>query len=365
MIRSKFFSEEEKDIIKLIADNCASEPVCILDFLKENFFIDNALLYNPQKRLINLAIPITNPNRLIEISKLWDLFILIQYLEDNFFISSMPFNGDKSKSLKCVWSKAPTDFQIVDGAIKFGQDYTWIDGKFLEKGKLIMQCYSVPEQFYDHFELLFKYIHATKRLFDLIECDFKSFDELALEELKQQSQKLEDLAKEIKKQSNELKTQSKEAKNQSNELKTQSEEAKNQSKELKIQSREARKQTLEASKQSKEANRQTTYSLFVFIISLITLLLSCKLNSCNNTSNSKQETSQTAISVIDSSLNIYVKDSISSELKSIKAYTQDIRHHQNDSVILKTPLQSKGTSNSPKNRVFPRTDSRSINKAGN
>lgn len=366
MIKSSFFSSEEKDIIKLIAEKCSSEPVCVLDFLKDNFFVDNALLYNPKERKIALAIPVENKNAKKEIARLWDLFTLFRYLDDNSFTASMPFDGDKQSQLKCIWNKAQSpEPEIKGNDIIIAGKYIWSNGQIYEGGKPIMQCYMVPDQFYNNFELLFKYTHATKRLTDLIECNFKSFDELTLEELKQQSLKLEELAKEIRKQSNELKTQSKEAKNQSDQLEIQSNEAKSQSEELKSQSREAKKQSIEASRQSKEAKCQTKISVGVIILTLITGIITTILSSCDVTLDPEQEIFKKPISVIDSSLNLFAKDSINQEIKDIKNYSQDIRLHQNDSVIIKSPLQSKEANKSPQNRVPQKAGSRSVNKAAN
>jgi len=352
MIKSSFFSTEEKEIIKLIANKCSAEPVCVLNFLRDNFFLENALLYNPKERKIYLAVPIDNKNAKKEIAKLWDLFVLFKFLDDNFFTASFPFEGDKESLVKCIWSKASSPDCRKDGSdIIINEKYKWSGFQIFDEGKLVMQCFAIPDQFYNNFELLFKYTHATKRLTDLIECNFKSFDELALDELKAQSRKLENLAKEIKKQSNDLKTQS--------------DEAKNQSRELKRQSREAKIQSLEASKQSKEAKCQTKISVAIVILTLITGIVTCILSSCDVTLDPKQEIFKNPIWVKDSSLNIYVKDSISSELKSIKDYSHDIRHHQNDSVIIKSPLQSKQTNKSPQNKVPTKTESRSTNKTTN
>ena len=339
MIRSSFFSDEEKKIISLITEKCAKEPVCILDFLKDHFFIENALLYDPQNKLIILASPLAKDTK-EEIAKFWDLYVLFKYLEDNAFIVSVPFDGDKKNPLKCIWSKAPNPNCKRDGdAYIITEKYKYSNPYILEDGKPFMQGYIIPGRFYDNFELFFKYTHATKRLVEFVACNFKSFDEFALEKLDQQSQKLKQMAAEIK--------------NQSDQLETQTNEIKKQSKELRRQSREAKKQSLEASRQSREAKCQTKISFTIVVLTLLTGIISCLLSRCSTNLNPEQEIFKNPINVIDSSLNIFVKDSINLKLN-------DIRLHQNDSLSIKLPSQLKVIEKNPK--ISPKPASRITKK---
>lgn len=327
MIRSSSFSNEEKKIIKLIVEKCATEPVCILDFLRDNYFIENALLYDPQNKLIAFASPLEK-NIKEETAKFWDLYILFKYLEDNMFIVSVPFDGDKKNKLKCIWSKAPNPNCNRDGnSYIITENYKYSNGQILRDGVSIMHCYVVPGHFYNNFELFFKYTHATKRLVEFVERDFKSLDELALEELRDQSLKIKEMANKIE--------------NQSNQLKEQTNEIKKQSKDLTKQLHEAKKQSIEASRQSRHAKCQTICSLVVVFLTLIVGITSCLISYQAGKDDLKRDDSQKPISVIDSSLNIFVKDSINLKLN-------DIRLHQNDSVIIKSPLQSTESGKAPK-----------------
>lgn len=184
MNENRFFSDEDKRIINLIIKESESEPACILELLKEHFFVQNALLYNPQKKNISLAIPLANcENRHIELAKIWDLFALFTYLEDNNYISIVPFEGSTNTPLKTIWKRAWLDYKEKDGKIFIGDNLTWHDGQIFENDKLIMQLYMLSgKKFYPRFETWFGRVHPLLKLHELVAHDYKTIEDIRYEE---------------------------------------------------------------------------------------------------------------------------------------------------------------------------------------
>ena len=179
---NRFLSDKDKAIINTIIDQTKDGPADLLELLKNNFFLNNALLYNPKEKRISLAYPVGS-NQKAHVADLWNLFSLINYLEENSYIIITPFESHDDKPLKCVWSKAWIDYKEIKGKIHLADNIIWEQGKIYENGSHTLDIVALTNEcYYAKFKSWFGYIYPLKKLHELVLHDFRTVEDLRYEE---------------------------------------------------------------------------------------------------------------------------------------------------------------------------------------
>lgn len=282
------FSELEKKIIKSLVEGAndvkSNFPINILDkwFCTYKFdFYGN----NPEKPILIFRVPkgsVVKVDDVISISmKLFEISMLLNFLEENGLIQLINYNGIVLRE----WTP--------NGNITNYDNLTYVIDK--KVADALVKCINNS-------------VFVGQTLKDMVDNDFKSIEEQALDE--------------------------------------------------------AKKQTANSLTQLKEAQAQTKLSLFAVVVALIGVVVAVLLSRCSVTLDEKQELFKHPIKVTDSTLqktveisydstvklfdSIFVIKSMDStlfQLESIKSIAKDIQNHQADTLVVKKIINIP-----PKNR---------------
>lgn len=180
MQTNRFFSEDDKNIIKAIYKSSVNKPVALFEVLRDNFFTDRALLYYPASKKIyfcfDSALRDSERSYSKELKKFWDLLSLIQFLCEESYISIMPFYHDTSDNLKVVWKNC--QYVVPEGdAYKLNDADFCKDYCIYSDGKMKLQGMELPQEYYKRMELWFGEVFALKKLECLIKSHFITREE--------------------------------------------------------------------------------------------------------------------------------------------------------------------------------------------
>ena len=298
------FSKLETDYIKALVagsnDVKNNFPINILDpiFIRHKFDFDANDPRNPHLIFWRKNTGDIDIDVIVDITmSFFELSMLIDYLKKNGLIYTIGFGGNKRE-----WKPNGKASGFIE-----------VDYKLDDKvSAALIDCINNS-------------VFVGQTLKDMVQNDFKSIEELTLDEAKKQTDAANSSLDEAKKQT----------------------DAANSS------LAEAQQQTQFAQESLTETKKQTKRSSLAVIVAIIGVLVSIALSKCSVTLDKDQELFKKPIHVVDSTMKKVVVDTINSSIvgikeslnkygnsidataKNLKETLVDIRQHQNDTIVTK------------------------------